>query len=135
MYILIVLLTSLCISSCKSFQVFLKSPCFSFLRAQYYCAIRNDKQDNFRKTWKDLHELMQNEVNRTRRMLYTVTTILLNEEHSNNTVLAIFSNTMIQDNPKRLMMKPYYPLPEKELILFEYRLKYAIFYFHSFYFL
>ena len=47
---------------------------------EYYCAIRNDKQDDLRKTWKDVHELMQSEVNRTRRMLYTVTATLCNDQ-------------------------------------------------------
>ena len=46
---------------------------------EYYCAIRNDEQDDFRKIWKDLHELMQSEVNRTRTS-YTVTAIFLDEQ-------------------------------------------------------
>ena len=29
---------------------------------EYYCATINDEQDNFRKTWKYLHELMQSDV-------------------------------------------------------------------------
>ena len=43
---------------------------------EYYCAVRNEEQDNFRKSWKDLHELMQSKISRTRRTLYTVTPIL-----------------------------------------------------------
>ena len=38
-----------------------------------YCAIRNDEQADFRKTWKDFSELMLSEMSRTRRTLYTVT--------------------------------------------------------------
>ena len=29
---------------------------------EYYCAIRNDKQVDFRKTWKDFYELMLSEI-------------------------------------------------------------------------
>ena len=47
---------------------------------EYYCAIRNDKQDNFRKTWKDLCELMQCDVSRSGRTLNTVTAILYNDQ-------------------------------------------------------
>ena len=43
---------------------------------KYYFAIRNDEQANFRKTWKALHELILNEVSRTRRSLYTVSATL-----------------------------------------------------------
>ena len=40
---------------------------------EYDCAIRNDEQAHFRKTWKDLNELMLSEVSRTRTKMYTVT--------------------------------------------------------------
>uniref|UniRef100_A0A7N4P7Z2 RNA-directed DNA polymerase n=1 Tax=Sarcophilus harrisii TaxID=9305 RepID=A0A7N4P7Z2_SARHA len=43
---------------------------------EYYCSVRNDQQDDFRKAWRDLHELMLSEMSRTRRSLYTSTTIL-----------------------------------------------------------
>ena len=46
------------------------------LAMEYYCAIRNDKQDDFRKSSEDLQELMQNEISRTGRTLYTITAIL-----------------------------------------------------------
>ena len=37
---------------------------------------KNDEQDDFGKSWKDLHELMQSEISRTRKTLYTVTEIV-----------------------------------------------------------
>ena len=45
----------------------------------YYCAIRNDEQEDFREAWKDLYELMLSERNRTKRTLYTATTTLCEE--------------------------------------------------------
>ena len=41
---------------------------------EYYCAIRNDEQENFREAWKDLYDLMLSERSKTRRTLYTATT-------------------------------------------------------------
>ena len=41
-----------------------------------YCVIRNDELVDFRKTWKDLYELMLSEMSRTRRILCTVTATL-----------------------------------------------------------
>ena len=41
---------------------------------EYYFAIRNDEQEDFREAWKDLYELMLRERRRTRRILYTATT-------------------------------------------------------------
>ena len=43
---------------------------------EYYCTLRNEEQDDFRKSWEDLHKLMQSEISRTRSTLYTVTEIL-----------------------------------------------------------
>ena len=40
---------------------------------EYYCAIRNDEQEDFRKACKDFYELMLSERSRTRRTLYTAT--------------------------------------------------------------
>ena len=40
---------------------------------EYYCATRNDEQEDFREAWKDLYKLMLSEMNRTRRIFYTVT--------------------------------------------------------------
>ena len=47
---------------------------------EYYCCVRNDQQDDFRKAWRDLHELMLSEMSRTRRSLYTSTTILYDDQ-------------------------------------------------------
>ena len=47
---------------------------------EYYCAIRNDEQVDFKKTWKDLRELMQSKVRRTRRTLYTVIATLCDDQ-------------------------------------------------------
>ena len=46
---------------------------------EYYCAIRNDEQEDFREVWKDLYEMMLSERGRTRRTLYTVTTTVCEE--------------------------------------------------------
>ena len=43
---------------------------------EYYCAIRNDEQEDFREVWKDLYELMMSEMSRNWRTLYTVTAIV-----------------------------------------------------------
>ena len=40
---------------------------------EYYCAIRNDEQEDFKEAWKDLYDLMLSERSRT-RTLYTATT-------------------------------------------------------------
>ena len=47
---------------------------------EYYCDIRNDKQDDFRKIWKDLHKLMQSEIRKNRKTLYIITAILWNNQ-------------------------------------------------------
>lgn len=39
------------------------------------CSVRNEGED-FRNTWKDLYEVIQNEVSQTRRISYTVLAIL-----------------------------------------------------------
>ncbi|XP_056674218.1 28S ribosomal protein S10, mitochondrial isoform X2 [Monodelphis domestica] len=39
---------------------------------EYYCAIRNDEQDDFYVNWEKLNELMQSEMSRTRKTLYTI---------------------------------------------------------------
>ena len=41
---------------------------------EYYCAVRNDEQEDFRKAWKDLYELMLSKRSETRRTLYTAAT-------------------------------------------------------------
>ena len=41
---------------------------------EYYCAIRNDEQEDFREAWKDLYDLMLRERSRNKRTSYTVTT-------------------------------------------------------------
>ena len=41
---------------------------------EYYCAIRNDEQEDFREAWKDLYDPMLSERSRTRRTLCTATT-------------------------------------------------------------
>ena len=41
---------------------------------EYYCTIRNDEQEDFRKAWKDLYDLMLSERSRTRRTLCAATT-------------------------------------------------------------
>lgn len=69
---------------------------------EFYWAMRNDEQYDFRKTFKDLHELMQSEVSRTRRTLYRVTAIVYD---ALLWMAAILRNTMIQDSFKGLMMK------------------------------
>ena len=46
---------------------------------EYYCAIRNDEQEDFREAWKDLSELMLSERSRTRRTLYTATATVCEE--------------------------------------------------------
>uniref|UniRef100_A0A7N4UYD3 Mitochondrial import inner membrane translocase subunit n=1 Tax=Sarcophilus harrisii TaxID=9305 RepID=A0A7N4UYD3_SARHA len=43
-------------------------------------SLDNSEQDNFRKAWRDLHELMLSEMSRTRRSLYTSTTILYDDQ-------------------------------------------------------
>ena len=47
---------------------------------EYYCAIRKDELMDFYKNWKDLHELMQSKISRTRKTLYTVTVISWNDQ-------------------------------------------------------
>lgn len=44
---------------------------------EYYCAVRKDYVMN-RDTWKDLYELMENAVNRAKKIIYTVTERLSN---------------------------------------------------------
>ena len=44
---------------------------------EYYCAIRNGDQEDLRKGWKD--KIMMRERSRTRRILYTATTIVCEE--------------------------------------------------------
>ena len=39
-------------------------------RLEYYCTESNDELEEFHMNWKDLQEVMQNERNRTRRILY-----------------------------------------------------------------
>ena len=46
---------------------------------EYYCAIRNDEQEDFREAWKDSYELMLSERSKTRRTLYTTTTAVCEE--------------------------------------------------------
>ena len=46
---------------------------------EYYCAIGNDEQEDFREAWKDLYELMLSERSRTRRTLYIATTTACEE--------------------------------------------------------
>ena len=41
---------------------------------EYYCAIRNDKQEDFREAQKDLYDQMLSKRSRTRRTLYKATT-------------------------------------------------------------
>ncbi|XP_056649558.1 solute carrier family 12 member 8 isoform X2 [Monodelphis domestica] len=47
---------------------------------EYYCALKNDESMDFYKNREDLHELMWNEMSRTRRTLSTVTAILWNDQ-------------------------------------------------------
>ena len=44
-----------------------------------YCGIKNDEQENFRETWKDLYELMLSERSKTKRTLYIETTTVCKE--------------------------------------------------------
>ena len=46
---------------------------------EYYSAIKNDEQEDFREGWKDLYELMLSEKSRTRRTLCTATTTVCEE--------------------------------------------------------
>ena len=46
---------------------------------EYYGAIRNAEQEDFREVWKDLNALMLRERSRTRRTLYTATTTVSKE--------------------------------------------------------
>ena len=75
---------------------------------EYYCSI-NDEQVDFRKTWKDLHELMLSEVSRTRRTLYIVTAMINYDTLSSSQ----------QYNDARQFQKThdekYYPHLEKKL--------------------
>ena len=47
---------------------------------EYYYIVSNDEQDDYRKKWKDLHEMMQSKISGTRKTLYTVTEILWNDQ-------------------------------------------------------
>ena len=49
------------IGECPSVVEWLNKLCYMNVM-EYYCAIRNDEQADFRKTWKDLYELMLSEV-------------------------------------------------------------------------
>ena len=46
---------------------------------EYYCAIGNDEQEDFREAWKDLYELILSERRRTRRSSYIVTITVCEE--------------------------------------------------------
>ena len=46
---------------------------------KYYCAIRNDEQEDFREAWKDFYELMLSERSRTRRTSYIAATTVCEE--------------------------------------------------------
>ncbi|XP_043851942.1 LOW QUALITY PROTEIN: 60S ribosomal protein L27a-like [Dromiciops gliroides] len=46
---------------------------------EYSCAVRNERQDDFQKAWKDVDELMCGEVSRTQRAWYMETPVLIDE--------------------------------------------------------
>uniref|UniRef100_A0A4X2JNM5 Uncharacterized protein n=1 Tax=Vombatus ursinus TaxID=29139 RepID=A0A4X2JNM5_VOMUR len=56
---------------CPSIGEWLKKLWY-IIMMEYYCVIRNGKLVDFRETWKDLHEIMKSEMNRTKRMLFTI---------------------------------------------------------------
>ena len=77
---------------------------------EYYCAVRNDEQEDFREAWKDLYELMLSERSRTRRTLCTGSTTgffqVDSELHSNARTQKI-PNGLLRQNSFHIQRKNY----------------------------
>ena len=82
---------------------------------EYYCAIRNDEQEDFREPWKDLYDMMLSKRSRTRRTLCTATTTVCKSFFWQTWNFVIMQELKKNNNSQWFSKTKCLPHSEKEL--------------------